>query len=576
MLLSRHPWKTRKEAPSDAEAASHRLMLRAGLIHKAAAGIYNLLPMGHRVLRRIEGVVREELGRIGSQEVLLSVVTPGELWRRSGRWDAMGEMLRFRDKRDRDLCISPTNEEAAVDLFSSVAGSYRDLPMSIYQINTKFRDEIRPRFGLMRGREFIMKDAYTFHMDEACLDRTYLDFHRAYGRILDRMDLEHIVVEADGGLMADGGQRTHEFQVTAGAGEDVVVRAGSWAANADGARTLRAGADDGAPDGKDDAPGEVATPGLHTVAGVCGRLGVRPSRILKSLLYEAWRGARREDVLAVVLGDDDLSETKLKSHLGCGRLSPMGADRMAELGFERGFVGPFGPSAKRVRVVVDGHVDPLAPYVTGANRRDAHLARFRPGRDGAPAETADLRAAREGDLAPDGSGPVEFCRGIEVGHIFQLGRKYTESMGVSVQDGEGRPVHPLMGCYGLGITRLPAAAVEQHHDERGIVWPKAIAPFHAHLVLVSRDPALGSRALDLHGRLGAAGLDVLLDDRDAGAGFKLKDADLLGVPLALVVGDRAWRDGRRVEWVERATGRREAVDPSELPGRVRAFHGLPP
>ena len=563
MRLSESVWRTYKETPVDAEIPSHRLMLRAGLIHRAAAGIYNLLPLGYRVVRKIESIVRNELDNIGARELLMSVVTPGHLWKRSGRWESMGEMLKFCDKKNSDLCISPTNEEAVVDIFSSVVKSYRDLPVSLYQINTKFRDEIRPRFGLMRGREFIMKDAYTFHMDRACLDRGYRGFYDAYGAILEKIGLDYIVVEADAGVMADGDQQTHEFQVLAHTGEDVVVRSGAYAANIERARTSRVGV------GYDRVGGgleRVPTPEAQSVDDVGRLLGLDRSRILKSLLYATDGGAT---VLAVLLGDDSANETKLRSLLGCRHIRPLPAEEVARLGFAVGSTGPY-LVPPGVRVVFDEHVDEEAFYVTGSNRGGEHWRNFQPVRDASGHERADIRMSRQGDVGPDGEG-VEFIRGIEVGHIFRLGRKYTEAMGVSVPDASGTALFPLMGCYGMGITRLAAAAVEQHHDEHGIVWPKAIAPLQVYLACLSKRDAVKQGTLALYHSLCAQGFEVLFDDRDVGAGFKFKDADLLGLPLRAVVGDKSWKD-RRVEWSERASDRGGTVSFEGFAALVKDFY----
>ncbi len=568
MRLSQSTWRTYKENPSDAEVPSHRLMIRAGLLHKAAAGIYNFLPIGHKIIRKIECIVRDELNSIGSQEILMSVVTPGELWKQSGRWASMAEMLRFKDKKANDLCISPTNEEAVVDIFSTLIQSYKDLPVNLYQINTKFRDEIRPRFGVIRGREFIMKDAYTFHMHKDCLEKSYQDFYQVYESILRRIGVNYIVVEADAGMMADSEQKTHEFQVLAQTGEDIIVSSATYKANLETAKTKHSHL-------KFDKIGgpikEVDTPRTSTIESVSVFFKKDLTHCIKSLLYESSTNGKKEVILVQLLGDDTLNESKLKHTLKCQHLTMLSDERIRELGLVKGFIGAYAIPLK-VRVIFDFQVDENAFYVTGANSQDKHFCNFKPSRDVSQYEQEDLRMAKKGDLTWDGREKVDFFKGIEVGHIFQLGRKYTKAMGVSVLDHNGNPVFPLMGCYGMGITRLVAAVIEQCHDERGIIWPKAVTPYHIYFANISKKDDASVLAKDIYQKLTDENIEVLLDDRDIRAGLKFKDSDLLGIPLRIVLGDKTWEKEKKLEWVERASEKKTLVVPEELPSLIKKFY----
>ena len=495
MRLSQSLWQTFKEVPSDAEIPSHRLMLRAGLIHRSGAGIYNYLPMGLKVVQKIERIVREELDRAGCQEILMSVVTPGELWQESGRWDLMTEMLKFKDKRDRDLCLSPTNEETVSDIFRSLVKSYKSLPITLYQINTKFRDEIRPRFGLMRAREFTMKDAYSFHVDKASLDEVYQNLYDAYCRIFERMGLEYTVVEADGGNMATSDSKTHEFQVVAETGEDQIIYCAKtgYAANIEKAQTKRADAE--ALKG-DAVLEEIATPGKSTIEDVAAFLNLKGSQTLKALVFETVTGEDSKIVVVFTLGDDSLNEVKLKAFTGADHVRAASENQLETYGLVKGFIGPVGLNPK-LSVVLDNAIDPNGLYVAGANKLDYHVKNLKIDRDCKNLARADLRLAQSGDLTMDGQGVVAVKRGIEVGHIFQLGNKYTKAMNVTVSDLNGKPLHPLMGCYGIGITRVAAAAIEQNHDDQGIIWPKAIAPFHIYFASIVKDETLMALAQEL-------------------------------------------------------------------------------
>lgn len=553
MKLSRGFWQTYKETPADAEIPSHRLMMRAGLIHKVGAGLYNYLPMGYRTIRKVEQIVREEMDRADCHELLMTVVTPGELWQESGRWDAMGgEMLTFKDKAERDLCISPTNEETVTDIFRKTVKSYKELPVSLYQINTKFRDEIRPRFGLMRGREFTMKDAYSFHMDKACLDQVYQDLYDAYSRCFNRMGLDFTVVEADAGAMATSDSKTHEFQVIADTGEDQIIYCAEtgYAANIEKAQTKRAPTDQQKNAG---AVEEVATPKMQTIEDVCAFLKRPEYQSLKSLVYKGIFGQKEGFYLVMLLGDDQLNEVKLKGYLKCDHLAPATEGELATLGLLKGFIGPYQLQAK-MRIIFDGAIEDDSAYVVGANKVDTHLINMTPGRDLEKVEKADLRLAAAGDLTVDGKGKVAIRRGIEVGHIFQLGDKYTKALGVKILDKNGKLATPLMGCYGIGITRVAAAAIEQNHDEKGIIWPKAIAPYHVYFALIAKEKEVIELGEKVYQDLLAAGVEIVYDDRNAGPGFKFKDADLLGLPLQLVLGERDYKEKKTLEIKVRRTG----------------------
>lgn len=553
MKLSTGFWQTYKEVPADAEIPSHQLMIRAGMIQKSGSGLYNYLPMGLRSIRKVERIVREELDKIGSHEVSMSVVTPGELWQETGRWDKMGGlMLRFKDKKNADLCLSPTNEEAVTDMFRKTVKSYKQLPVTLYQINTKFRDEIRPRFGLMRGREFTMKDAYSFHLDKASLDEGYQAMYDAYTAIFTRLGLEFIPVEADGGAMASSDSKTHEFQVVANAGEDLIIYSpeAKYAANVEKAQTLRA------PTTFDIAVAnleEVLTPGQQTIEEVCTFLGTKQEHSLKSLVYKAVTGEKEELILVLLLGDDSLNEIKLNNYLKCDHLDALTEDELKKAKLWKGYIGPVGLE-DQLRVIFDSNVNLEASYVVGGNKKDTHLKGFNPKRDLKKIEACDLRLAKAGDLTLDGKFKVIEKRGIEVGHVFQLGDKYTKDMKVGVLDQNGKLSTPLMGCYGIGVTRVVAAAIEQNHDDNGIVWPKSIAPYDLYFATIVKAPEMAAIADELYKEMQKAGLEVIYDDRNVGPGNKFKDADLLGLPYRVVLGERDFSASGELEIIERKTG----------------------
>jgi len=542
---------TLKEDPSDAELVSHRLLVRAGMLRKHAAGIYSVLPLGWRVAKKVMAIVREELDREGAQEVSLPILMPSELWVESGRWEKYGkELFRQRDRHDRDYALGPTNEEAVVDLVRSHVRSYRDLPLNLYQIGVKFRDEIRPRFGLMRAREFLMKDGYSFHPDEASLEKGYDAMHRAYSAIFRRCGLTFVVVEADSGAI--GGDVNHEFMVTADSGEsEIFASSCGYAASSESAKFA-------IPPAKHEAEAPLAereTPGKKTVEEVAAFLGVTDDRLLKTLVF--WAGG--DPVLAVVPGDRELNEAKLSRVLGGAPVRLAAPEEIESLtGGPLGFSGPVGLES-RIRTLVDPSVQEGRNYVTGGNKKDVHLVNVRIGRDVKATERADIATARPGDRCPRCGDELTVSRGIEVGHIFKLGMCYSEPMKARFLDAEGTERTIVMGTYGIGITRTVAAVIEQSHDPNGIVWPISIAPFHVHVLPVNvKEGAARERAERLADELTAKGIEVLLDDRDERPGAKFKDADLIGVPFRVTVGEKGLAEGI-VEWRDRKTGAVEKI-----------------
>jgi prolyl-tRNA synthetase len=540
MRLSAYPIQNLKEVPAEAEVVSHRLMLRAGLIRRVAGGLYTWLPMGLRVLRRVERVIREEMNRAGALEISMPVAQPAELWVESGRWDKFGpELLRFKDRHDRDMVLGPTHEEVVTDLARRELRSYRQLPVNFYQIQTKFRDEIRPRFGVMRAREFIMKDAYSFHADEPSLAEGYRQMYDAYSAIFTRLGLRFRAVQADPGAI--GGSASQEFHVLAESGEDAIVFSDGddYAANLELAEALPPREPRAAPSA---AKRQVATPGARTIADVSALLRMDSSRLLKTLVVE---GADGGLVALILRGDHELNALKAQKQNAVAKpLRMADAGRIAAtVGCEPGSLGPVG---LRIPVIVDHAAAAIADFVCGANRVDAHLAGVNWGRDLPEPVTADLRNVVNGDPSPGGGGTLAIARGIEVGHIFQLGRKYSEAMGATVQDEQGRDSMMHMGCYGIGVTRIVAAAIEQNHDERGIIWPAPLAPFDVVLVALNweKSEAVRTAALALYRELADAGIEVLLDDRDARPGVKFADAELIGIPHRVVVSERGIAAGR--------------------------------
>jgi prolyl-tRNA synthetase len=553
---------TLREDPGEAETVSHRLMLRAGLIRKVAAGIYTYLPLGLRIIRKVEQIVREEMNRADAQELLMPIASPAELWRETGRWDYYGkELIRFKDRHERDFCLGPTHEEVITDLFRREVRSYRQLPLNFYQIQTKFRDEIRPRFGLMRGREFIMKDAYSFDKDEAGARLNYQKMYDAYHRIFARCGLNFRAVEADTGLI--GGTSSHEFMVLADTGEETVVysESGTYAANVERAEVLPPN------DESKEAPlplRSVNTPGCRTVEEVTKFLKVDASKLVKTLLYSTGS----ETVAVLIRGDHDANEIKLKRLLGVTDLELAGPATVEKVtGAPVGFAGPVGLN---IRIVADHAVKASANIVVGGNHLDTHLVDVNCPRDFHVEQFADLRNARAGDPSPRKDGVLKTTKGIEVGHVFMLGTKYSQAMNASFLDPNGKECLAVMGCYGIGIGRTAAAAVEQNHDDKGIVWPFPIAPFHVHLISLGQSTAVIDAATKLNAALEAVGLEVLWDDRDERAGVKFNDADLIGAPYQVIVGDKGLAEGV-LEVKSRNTGVKTKLAPTDVPPGILAM-----
>ncbi len=537
MRASQYYLATLKEAPQEAELVSHKLMLRAGLIRKLASGLYSWMPLGLRVLRKVERIVREEMDRAGALEVLAPPVQPAELWKETGRWELYGPlMLRLKDRAEREFCYAPTAEEVMCDIVRKEVRSYRQLPLNLYQIQTKFRDEIRPRFGVMRAREFTMKDAYSFDADFDGLKKSYEAMYQAYTRIFTRLGLDFRAVAADTGEI--GGTGSHEFQVLAGSGEDAIAYCSQsgYAANVELAEALAPAAPRAAPA---EPMRKMATPGKHTCEEVSAFLGLPIEKTVKAIVV------MHEDAMVMLLvrGDHMLNEVKAAKVAG---LSPFrfatDAEIRARLAAPPGSLGPVGHS---IRIVADRTVAAMSDFCAGANEEGFHLTGVNWGRDLPEPEVADIRRVVAGDPSPDGRGVLEIVRGIEVGHVFQLRTVYTEKMGVTYIDekGETRPME--MGCYGIGVTRVVAAAIEQNHDERGIVWPDPMAPFALALIPLGyrKSEAVRSAADALYARLADAGVEVLLDDRDERPGVLLADQELVGIPHRIVVGERGLKEG---------------------------------
>jgi prolyl-tRNA synthetase len=562
MRYSQYFIPTVKETPSDAEVISHQLMLRAGMIRKLAAGIYNYLPLGLIAIRKVERIVREEMNRAGAIEILMPAVQPAELWQESGRWEKYGkELLRFRDRKDAEFCMGPTHEEVVTDLVRRELKSYRQMPLNLYQIQGKFRDEIRPRFGLMRGREFIMKDAYSFDVDEKAADLSYEKMYRAYRRIFERCGLRFRAVEADTGSI--GGSYSHEFMVLAESGEDAIVSCSGceYAANVEKAEARGPLAPEHA-ELRDLE--RVATPDKKSIEEVSAFLGVLPAMMVKSLVLVA----DNEPVVALLRGDHDLNEIKLKNLLGCAELE-MASDEIVSkvTGAPPGFAGPVG---LKVRLVADLAVQGMGNFVTGGNAKDLHLKNVNPDRDFTVSRFADIRNVVHGDPCPRcPSGALEMWRGIEVGHVFKLGTKYSKSLKATYLDAAGQEQTIFMGCYGIGIGRTVAACIEQNNDVNGIIFPIPIAPFHCIVSALNiKDHAVMAAAEDIYSRLLEEGVEVILDDRDERPGFKFKDADLIGIPLRIVVGGKTLAEGK-VELKQRRSGEVELLAPADAVARVK-------
>lgn len=557
MRWSRYYIPTLKEAPADAEVVSHKLLVRAGMIRKLSSGIYTWLPLGLRTLEKAKNIVRREMNAAGACEVLMPMVIPADLWIETGRWEKFGDqLLRFKDRNERDYCLGPTHEEAITDLLRGEVRSYRQLPLNLYQIQTKFRDELRPRFGLMRGREFMMKDAYSFDCDDAGADRSYAAMRDAYHKIFSGMALSFRQVEADTGAI--GGNFSHEFMVLADTGEDTIASCTgwpdcAWAANVERAPvTTRYVPDTGAcPDLE-----EVTTPGCHSVEEVCAFLRADPARLIKTLLFVA----DDKPVAALIRGDRELNEIKLRKLVGADDIRFASPEQVqAWTGAPVGFAGPVGLRGVD-RIYADNELAAGNDWIAGANRADAHVLHLNLSRDVTlPLEWADIRNAVAGDPCPCCGKPVELKRGIEVGHIFKLGTKYSESMKAVFLDENGKEKPMIMGCYGIGVSRVVAACIEQNFDEGGIMFPPPLAPFDVHLInLDPKNAEVSAKAEEIHAVLEGRGVDVLYDDRDERPGVKFKDADLIGLPAQIVVGGKSLAQGV-VEVKNRRTGEKSTL-----------------
>ncbi len=559
---------TLKETPADAEVISHQLMLRAGFIRKLTAGVYSYLPLGLKAIRKVENIVREEMDRAGAQELLLPMVQPAELWQETGRYQKYGpELLRFKDRHERESCLGPTHEEVITDLARREIHSWRDLPINLYQIQTKFRDEIRPRFGLMRGREFIMKDAYSFDVSDEAALLSYQKMFDAYKRIFTRCGLDFRAVQADSGAI--GGNYSHEFMVLASTGEDTIVVCNDcdYAANMEKAEVAAPAA------ANDDAPldlEKVETPGKRKVVTVCEFLGIKPQQLVKTMVYRVEKGEDVEFVAVCLRGDREVEEVKLKNLLGASELE-LAEDKAVfdATGVPTGYLGPVGI---RIRLVADQEVAVMRNFYAGGNEKNVHMKNINCGRDFTPEAVADLRQITIEDPCPQCGGRLSLTEGIEAGHVFKLGTRYSESMNATFQDSEGQEKPLVMGCYGIGVTRVVAAAIEQNHDKDGIIFPMPIAPMQVVIVnLGTDDEEITDAAENLYAELQAEGVEVLLDDREERPGIKFKDADLLGIPWRITVGRGFKKDGS-FELRNRRSGEVESLAPEsaakELKSRI--------
>ena len=567
MRLSQFHLHTEKETPAEAEIVSHKLMLKAGMIRKLAAGLYTWSPLGLRVLRKVETVVREEMNRSGAIEILMPTIQPKELWEETGRWEKFGgQLLKISDRKEADYCYAPTAEEVVTDFARFELASYKQLPVNLYQIQTKFRDEIRPRFGVMRAREFLMKDAYSFHLDESSLQAEYRNMYDTYSRIFSRLGLKFRAVFADTGAI--GGSASHEFHVLADSGEDAIAfsDASDYAANVELAEALAPGDRPAA----NEALRKIDTPIQKTCEDVAALMGFPLQRTVKSvaIMGEDGEGAA-QFALALVRGDHAVNEIKLAKLAGLAdyRLATE-AEIRENLGASPGFLGPINP-LKPIRVIADRSVAAMADFVVGANEDGFHIAGVNWGRDLPEPETADIRNAIEGDPSPDGHGRLGIARGIEVGHVFALGDKYSKAMACTVLDAQGKPVNPLMGCYGIGVSRIVAAAIEQNHDDAGIRWPEAMAPWKIAVCVINPkgNAEVAEAAENLYRELQAAGIDTVLDDRGLRPGAMFADMELIGIPHRVVVSERGVAAGT-FEYRSRNGSESENLDRKTLAERI--------
>ncbi|MFP4465865.1 MAG: proline--tRNA ligase [Candidatus Goldiibacteriota bacterium] len=563
MLWSRALINTVRETPKEAEAVSHKLMMRAGMIKKLASGIYDFLPVGFRVVNKITGIIREEMNEAGAQEVLLPVLSPAELWKETGRWDLYGkEMMRITDRAGNEFAMGPTHEEIITDLVRREINSYKQLPLNLYQIQVKFRDEIRPRFGIMRAREFIMKDAYSFDRDEKSARQSYEQMFEAYNKVFKRIGFKFRPVEADPGAI--GGSSSAEFMVLADTGEETIIfcKNCEYAANVEKAES-------GAGKNEDIAPKEkikrVHTPDIRTVEELAAFLEKKPEETAKTILYIA----DNEPAAVMMRGGREINEIKLKNALDVSEIRLASPEEIMEkTGAPVGFAGPIGMKDKGVPVYIDSTVARMNDIVCGGNEKDYHYTGVNIKRDFEPDRIIDVLKVKKGDICPKCGGAVDEQKGIETGHVFYLGKKYSKAMGAVFKDESGKEQEIEMGCYGIGVTRIAAAAIEQNHDENGIIWPMAIAPYEAVIIPVNTKYKEGfDYASDLYGKLKTAGVDVIMDDRDISPGVKFKDADLVGFPLRIVVGEKNFKNGK-VEFKIRRESGFELLEKTEVFDRV--------
>lgn len=565
MRWSQYFINTLREVPADADVVSQKLMMRAGMIKKVAAGIYTYLPLGLRSIQKLEAIVREEMNRAGAVELMMPAIQPAELWMESGRWQKYGkELLRIKDRHERDFVFGPTHEEVITETVRDAINSYRSLPINLYQIQTKFRDEVRPRFGLMRGREFIMKDAYSFHTTRESLDDTYEKMKAAYTRIFERCSLDHVPVDADTGNI--GGSASHEFMVLAQSGEDAVIRCPNcnYGANVEKARSKWHTPWEGETPAMENLV-EVSTPGMQSIEDVAKFLGVPASAVTKALMYDTDQGP----VMVLLRGDREANEIKIKNYLGVQTLEMLPDTKFLDaVGGPVGYVGPVG-AKKGLRVVADESLMKSANWIVGGNKTNTHLRGANPGRDFDLSEFADFTKVVEGDPCANCGTALQVFRGIEVGHIFKLGTKYSSEMNCVFLDEKGDREPMIMGCYGLGIGRTVAAAIEQSHDDDGIIWPMPLAPFEVVITPAGREENVTQMANKLYDDLRHAGIDVILDDRDERPGVKFKDADLIGFPVRITVGSKSLANGQ-VEWVLRRDKQKRLGDPAAVAAEVIA------
>lgn len=568
MKLSKYYMPTLREDPADAEIPSHKLMLRAGMIRSLSAGVYSYLPLGYRVVRKVEQIVREEMDRSGALEVLMPAMQIAEIWKESGRWEEFGPlMVRFKDRNEREYCLGPTHEEVIADIVRDEVRSYKDLPFNLYQIQTKVRDEIRPRFGLMRAKEFIMKDAYTLDIDEAGLDKAYQNMYDAYVRVFERCGLETRVVEADSGAM--GGSGSHEFMVLADSGEDQLAFCTDcdYAANVERAQAGLEITPAARQSDSESSREKVHTPGATSIDELVDMIDTGPEKMIKTMAYIA----DDEPVVALVRADDQLNEIKLRNYLGAIELRPAHPEEFpTEFNSVAGFIGPVG-LPQNVRVVADRRIQEMTKAVTGANEKDYHYLQVDPQQDIDEIEAfTELRTVKPKDPCPKCGEELEIKSGIEVGHIFKLGTKYSASMGATYLDEQGKEKPIVMGSYGIGITRVAAAAVEQHHDDKGIVWPMPLAPFQVIILPLGNSEEVYQAAEDLYQNLQQEGVEVLLDDRDERAGVKFNDAELIGIPLRITIGSRSL-ENNEYEVQIRRTGEEFNIDCQGALERITAL-----